>query len=382
MKSHAGRTACDVVIPARNAGPYIAAAIQCILHQSLAASRIVVVNDKSTDGTATAAAAFGDRVRIVNGEGKGPGAARNLGVRHSDSALIAFLDADDVCHPDRLRLQVDALHGNPDAAMVFCDAEYVDASGRWTGSLFTCPEYRRESLLGQLFERNRILTTSVAMVRRSAFDAAGGFDEHLSHAEDYDLWLRLAGAGVIEHIDHSLVLYRLHASNLSGNRDALRLCEMEILSKHAVQAIRAALLDTHGTPERADLALSRVLFRMGRYNEGEALLRRVCPEESDRALHHFVLGNFAVKRGDVDAAAAEYDLSLECDPTFAPCHNNLGVIAAAQGRHQQSCEHFIKAAGLRPGYADPQRNVEALQEGRVSDLRYTLAPLRTVLRPE
>lgn len=382
MKPNAGRAACDVVIPAHNAEPYIAAAIHSILDQSFAASQIIIVNDKSTDGTATAAAAFGGRVRIVKGEGKGAGAARNLGVRHSRSDVIAFLDADDVCYPDRLRRQMEALISNPDAAMVFCDAEYIDASGRRTGSLFTCPEYRREAFLGQLFERNRLLTTSVAMVCRSAFDAVGGFDERLSHAEDYDLWLRLAGSGSIERVPQSLVSYRLHASNLSGNRDALRLCEVAILNKHAVRDIRAALLDTHGNPERADLALSRVLFRMERYNEGETLLRRVCPEEADRALRHFMLGNFAVKRDDVDVAAAEYDLCLTHDPTFAPSHNNLGVIAAAQGRRQRSREHFIKAANLRPGYSDPQRNLEAVQEGRVSDLRCTLAPLRAVLRPE
>jgi glycosyltransferase involved in cell wall biosynthesis len=374
--------ACDVVMPAHDAAPYIAAAIQSVLDQSLAPSQIVVVDDNSTDGTAAAAAAFGDRVRIVNGDGQGPGAARNLGVRHSNSDLIAFLDADDVCHPDRLRLQVDALTNNPGAAMVFCDADYTDASGRPTGSLFTCPEYRREAFLGQLFERNRVLTASVAMVRRSAFDAAGGFDEHLSHAEDYDLWLRLAGAGAIEYINQSLVLYRLHASNLSGNREALRTCESEILRKHAVSDIRAALLATHGTPDRTDVALSRVLFRMEHYIEGETLLRRVRPRESDRALRHFLLGNFAVKRDDVEGAVAEYDRCLASDPAFAPSHNNLGVIAAAQGRRQQARERFLEAAALRPGYSDPHQNLEALQKGHGSDLRYTFAPLRAVLRPD
>ena len=63
--------------------------------------------------------------------------------------------------------------------MTFCDAEYTDASGTATGSSFTCPDYRRTAFLGQLFERNQILTTSVVMMRRSAFDAAGGFDETL-----------------------------------------------------------------------------------------------------------------------------------------------------------------------------------------------------------
>jgi glycosyltransferase involved in cell wall biosynthesis len=382
MTSHAARATCDVVIPARDAEPYIAAAIHSLLDQTLAASRIIVVNDKSTDGTPAAAAAFGDRVRIVNGEGRGPGAARNLGVRHSSSDLIAFLDADDVCHPDRLTLQVDALIDNPDAAMVFCDAEYIDASGRRIGAPFTCPAYRREAFLGQLFERNRVLTTSVAMVRRAAFDAVGGFDERLSHAEDYDLWLRLAGAGVIEHVPQSLVSYRLHGRNLSGDREALRLREVEILNKHTVQDVHSALLDTHGSPARADVALSRVLFRMERYIEGETLLRRVSPDESDRALRHFLLGNFAMKRDDVEGAAAAYDRCLAGDPAFAPAHNNLGVIAAAQGRREQSLEHFRKAADLRPEYSDPRRNLDALHDGRDGDLRYTLAPLRTALRPD
>ena len=376
-----GRAACDVVIPARNAEPYIAAAIQSVVDQSHAASRIIVVDDASTDGTAQAAATFGDRVRVVTGEGRGPAAARNLGVRQSDGELIAFLDADDVCHPDRLRLQRDTLIGHPAATMVFCDAEYVDASGARTGSRFMCPEYRREAFLGQLFERNRVLTTSVVMVRRSAFDAAGGFDERLSHAEDYDLWIRLAGIGDVEHVDQPLVLYRLHASNLSGNREALRRCEAAILNTHAVQAIRAALHDAHASPERTDLALSRTLFRMGRYDEGETLLRRVCPDAPDRALRHFLLGNYALTRGDGEAAAAEYDRCLVCDPTFAPAHNNLGVIAAVRGRPQLAVEHLLKAAVLRPGYSDPQRNLESLRDGRVSDLRHTFAQLRAVLRP-
>ena len=200
--------------------------------------------------------------------------------------------------------------------------------------------------------------------------------------------LRLVAAygrsGEIEHSLDRLCRTALHAGNLSGNRDALRACEAAILNKHAVPAIRAALVDTYADDARADLALSRVLFRMERYDEGEAVLRDVRPIDSTRALYHFMLGNFAVKRrdADADAAAVQYSLSLLGDPAFAPAHNNLGVIAATQGRRRQSLEHFLKAARLRGGYADAKRNLEALQEGRVADLRYTMAPLRAVLRPE
>ena len=372
----------DVVIPARNAEPFIAAAIQSVLNQSLPASRIIIVDDRSTDGTAAAAAAFGDRVRIIEGQGAGAGAARNLGIRHSDRELVGFLDADDVCHPDRLKAQVAALGEHEEAGMVFCDAEYADADGRPTGAVFSCPDFDRQRFLGQLFERNRILSASVTMVRRAAFDAVGGFDERLSHAEDYDLWLRLSGVGAIEHVAQSLLSYRVHAGNLSNDRETLRRCEVEILNKHAIQDIRSALLRAHGSTSMADLALSRVLFRMDRYTEGEALLQGVDPGAPQRALRHFMLGNFAVKRGDLDAADREYSRCLQCDATFAPSHNNLGVIAAIEGRRQQSDEHFVKAIDLRPDYSDPRHNIEGLQPRRLAPLQYTFAPLRPVLRPD
>jgi glycosyltransferase involved in cell wall biosynthesis len=369
------------VIPARNAEPFIAAAIQSVLDQSLPASRIIVVNDRSTDDTAGAAGAFGDRVRIVDGHGVTAGAARNLGVCHSDGELVAFLDADDVCHLGRLAAQAHALRERPDAGLVFCDGEYADAAGRPSGAVFSCPEFDRDAFLGQLFERNRILSASVSMVRRSAFDAVGGFDERLTHAEDYDLWIRLAASFPIEYVARTLVTYRVHASNLSNDREALRGCEVEILGKHAIQDIRAALRHAHDSPARADLALSRVLFRMERYAEGEVLLDGIDPGVSHRALRHFMVGNFAVKRDERASAAAAFSRCLQDDAAFAPAHNNLGVLAALERRYEESRAHFLEAVGLRPDYSDPRHNIEGLTQGCLSELRYTFAPLRSVLRP-
>src|SRR5262249_2803412 len=152
-----------------------------------------------------------------------------------------------------------------------------------------------------------------AMVRRSAFDAVGGFDERLQHAEDYDLWLRLARAGPIEHVARTLVAYRLHAGNLSHDREALRRAEVEILNNHAIDDIREALLVSCAGAARADVALSRVLFRMERYEEGEAVLRDARAAEADRALRCFLLGNFALKRGDLAAAAVAFTQCLQQD---------------------------------------------------------------------
>jgi tetratricopeptide (TPR) repeat protein len=129
------------------------------------------------------------------------------------------------------------------------------------------------------------------------------------------------------------------------------------------------------------VALSRVLFRMERYEAGETLLRNTTAAGPARALRCFLLGNFAVKRSDPAAAAAEFRRCLDVDPTFAPSYNNLGVIAAAEGRCSDSSRYFLQAIAIRPEYADPRDNLEALRQNRLQDLRYTFAPLRSVLRP-
>ncbi|NLT68746.1 MAG: glycosyltransferase [Acidobacteria bacterium] len=382
MRPNVVNPTCDVVIPAHNAEKYIADAISSVFAQDFAVDQIIVVDDASTDGTAASAAATGSRLRILKTGAGRAGVARNLGVRHSRSELIAFLDADDICLPGRLRLQAEMLAASPEAAMVFCDAEYADSAGWPTGAVFTCPDFRREIFSGQLFERNRILTTSVAMVRRTAFEAAGGFDETLVQCEDYDLWIRLARSGSVEHIPRPLVRYRLHSSNISSDRKGSRFWEKAILNKYELNEIRSALLAVHRDSQKADLRLSCVMFRMGRYDEGERLLLRVTPSEGEEWLRYFGLANYAFSRGDELAAEKNYVLALECNPECAECINNLGVIAAGQGGLDQAMRHFLKAAALRPGYSDARRNAEALKRKSISELCLTLVPLRPVLRPD
>jgi glycosyltransferase involved in cell wall biosynthesis len=373
---------CDIIVPARNAGPFIGPALDSLLVQSLLPQSIIVVNDGSTDETGAILASYEGRIQVVESAGRTASAARNLGVRQSQSDLVAFLDADDVCDFRRVAEQVRALRTDQDAGMVFCDGRYVDAAGLPAGGTFDCPEFRADAFLGLLFERNRVLTSSVVTVRRSAFDAAGGFDERLSHAEDYDLWLRLAAAGPVAHLAEPLVSYRLHAHNLSHGREAHGRAEATILAKHPVAQIRSALLTVYDEAARAELALCRVLFRMRRYEDGEQLLRGLSPADSDEALWYFMLGAFAVKRHDPATAGAAFKQSLEADPTFAPSANNLGVLAAAEGAVDRSRVCLLSAAALRPGYADPGRNLAALEAGRIEAMQFTFGPLRPVLRPE
>ncbi len=174
-----------VVIPAYNAAATLARALDSVFAQTLLPVEVVVVDDGSPDRAAieTVVARYGQRVRLLQRENGGPAAARNDGARASSASWIAFLDADDAWLPEKMQRQLEL--GEDTRA----------------GLLHGCACLGRAPLpermdFDTLWRKNRICT-SMAVVRRAAFEQAGGFDEELAliGAEDYNLWLRIARAG-------------------------------------------------------------------------------------------------------------------------------------------------------------------------------------------
>ncbi len=152
---------------------------------------IVVVDDASTDATPELIGKH-PAVRYIRlPANRGVSAARNAGIQASRGRYIALLDDDDIWLPNKLLQQVGALEAHPEAAAVY--SPYV---GRGPGP-------RDEQTIGDdppsgslfralLLRGNRCGPPIAVLVRRDAFDAAGGFDEGVPTGEDYDMWLRLA----------------------------------------------------------------------------------------------------------------------------------------------------------------------------------------------
>jgi glycosyltransferase involved in cell wall biosynthesis len=110
----------SVVIPARNAAHFICDAVHSALHDQGVTVEVIVVDNASSDHTKAAVeSAFGSRVRVVHEPALGCANARNTGVRASTGAYIAFLDADDVWLPGKLRRQVRELESRPEVGLVF-----------------------------------------------------------------------------------------------------------------------------------------------------------------------------------------------------------------------------------------------------------------------
>ncbi len=174
------------------------------------------MDDGSTDGSAAVLAGYSDP-RI-----KGFSFPKNIGrtpaLRHAfgqaSGEYVAVLDADDISHPERLKRQVEFLDSRPDVVLVGTWAERIDEQGRvidhWQ------PPVKTEELYDRLGWLNPIVHSS-AMYRKEAAEAAGGYPEQYSYAQDYALILSLAAKGRIAVIDEDLCRSRISPGRMTSS---------------------------------------------------------------------------------------------------------------------------------------------------------------------
>ena len=207
--------AVTVVIPAYNAAATLAPALESVLAQTYDDFEVIVVDDGSTDGTASVAAGFGSPVRCIRTENGGVSRARNRGLEEAEGALVAFLDADDLWRPDKLARQVPALADRPGAGISTAGSQKVDEHLAPLGAVPAgAPGDPCEALLLKSMVLGQI---SSALVRRKMALEVGGFDARLSQCADWDFFLRLAVRTEFAVIAQPLVLYRVAASAMSSD---------------------------------------------------------------------------------------------------------------------------------------------------------------------
>jgi glycosyltransferase involved in cell wall biosynthesis len=187
----------SVIIPAHESARVIQRALRSVLAQTEPPREIIVVDDGSTDGTADAARALGADLIVLRQPNRGPGAARNAGVRAASSDLVCFLDADDEYLPEMVATLSRALLSHPNAevasAAFFSESRGLFMRHPVEGVIETDGGYAVVSDFFAVERRGRIVCTDSVMVRRRAFLAVGGFREDIRFGEDVDLWCRLAG---------------------------------------------------------------------------------------------------------------------------------------------------------------------------------------------
>jgi glycosyltransferase involved in cell wall biosynthesis len=228
MDQMSRRPLVSVVMPAYNCAPFIGETLQSVYRQTYDHWEVIVINDGSTDETAAVLGPHLRTIRYFYQENHGASAARNAAVRQARGELVAFLDADDVWLPEMLEVQVGVMQRAPECGLVFSDGKTLVGTRIRDESLFSRrlepwirahgtgdPLVAKGSLIRELSFWNEIVTSGV-MVRRDCFEAVGGFDEQITIAEDYDLWLRIARRYPMAAVRRSLWMYRWRDDSLSG----------------------------------------------------------------------------------------------------------------------------------------------------------------------
>jgi glycosyltransferase involved in cell wall biosynthesis len=203
------------IVPVFNGEKYLADALDSIVAQTYRPLEIIVADDGSTDGTAAVVRAYKSRLRYSKQPNSGPAAARNLGVRGAAGEFVAFLDSDDLWHPEKLARQVACFERRPELA--YCVTHVQN---------FWVPEISEEK---EKFINHRLsnplpgYVTQTLMARRAVFEIVGCFDPSLRHGDDTDWFLRATDQGLpAELIPDVLVYRRLHHANLSRAAAASR----------------------------------------------------------------------------------------------------------------------------------------------------------------
>jgi GT2 family glycosyltransferase len=258
-----------VVIPVHGFSPYLAQTLDAVVGQDDPPVDVVVVDDGSPTPIALPAEHH-DLVRLVRREDRGgPGAARNLGIGSlaDEVDFVAFCDHDDVWTPGYLGAHARALAHHPTASILSGDSLIVGPDDRVTGEVWQAlhrGSHRPELVLPTVYERHP-LCTSATIVRRSALDEVGGFDESLPQAEDLDLWLRLlAEDHLLVAVLGATVRYRRHPSGLTHDLVTLAESLRRVHLRHAEHVRETVARRAEASDLRARAA---GLSRLGRFDE-------------------------------------------------------------------------------------------------------------------
>ncbi len=200
------------VVPLFNKRRYVVEAVESMLQQTRAADEIVIVDDGSTDGSGDLVAkryGHDSRIRLIRQANRGPGAARNVGIKATRSPLLAFLDADDKWLPEKLERQGAFMEQNPSCMMSFTSSigynERTDET--WYTPLLQNIQKDR-FIRKEYFPQRSYIATNSVMICREALDRVGLFDESLWTSQDADLWLRIMLQFGFEYIPERLVWVR------------------------------------------------------------------------------------------------------------------------------------------------------------------------------
>jgi glycosyltransferase involved in cell wall biosynthesis len=262
-----------IIIAARNAADTLAETLESVRRQTRTDWVVHVVDDGSTDDTASIAAEFGavdERFRLFQVAAGGVGAARNYAALRAETPWLAFLDADDLYRDDFVAEMLGRASESPmpERTVTYCWVRHITPDRRF-GRAYRPP--RTEHLLR--LRTGCIFYTCAVVIPRGLFNRVGGYDESLRTAEDWDLWLRIFQCEPLAlEVEQPLAVYRMRPGSLSRTSSRM-FCD-------ARGVIERAYGDEAGEDQLA--RIRRTVFLVGLWHLGFS----IGSEQADREYVH------------------------------------------------------------------------------------------------
>ncbi|HZY37697.1 MAG TPA: glycosyltransferase [Mucilaginibacter sp.] len=203
-----------VLMPAYNAERYIADAIRSVLAQSFTDFELLIVDDGSTDQTVKIISTFKDqRIVLISQPNKGVSAALNFGLSQARAPYVARFDADDICYPDRLKIQYDFITAYPDYSVIGSAADYIDADGHYIFTHYPTADLNEE--IQQLKYSVCPFIHSSVLYKKDLILSNGGYNEHAYTFEDHFLWVNILKNTKACNLSKALIKVRLNPQSIT-----------------------------------------------------------------------------------------------------------------------------------------------------------------------
>jgi glycosyltransferase involved in cell wall biosynthesis len=310
----------SVLIPAYNAAQFIDRSIESVLNQTHRDIELIVVDDASTDHTATIVRRWAEsdsRIRLIqNSRNAGISVSANVGTEAARSQWIARLDADDIMLPTRLERQLRAAVDDPKVVAWGTYAFQINRDGVRVGTIEIGPtsiaEYNRLLETGSII----FVLNSTMLYRRKVVLEAGGFHTIFDSAEDVEMVSRIQRRGPIQVIPEHLVFYRIHADSITTKKADFQSRVLGFVKSRN----RAWLVGS-------DLTFEEYLSDRAR----RPLLRRIRDDAAERARLYYRRAGVEFIEGRRTAALLDLGRAAVRDPRFIA--QRLSERARRRGRH-------------------------------------------------
>ena len=376
----------SAIVPLFNGEQFISESIESLLSQTYPIDEIIVIDDNSTDRGPEKVQKLTEANETVkflkNSENKGSSHCRNLGIKESSGEYVLFLDQDDyLCSNFNSEVREHlGKNQNKEVAGLHTSYFIVDEKGEKTAET-SYKEIQPEEFLGYQFVRNRILSNSGAVIKKSILEQTGFYDESLKFSQDWDLWLRIGKTGMFSYVKKPLTYIRRHSSNTSSRIEGFLSDERAILQKYDLQFIKESISRRKLPAYENEIAFLSILFRQGLRDLLMQELERMNKVQSSQFDHHFYFGLITYEDRNYEESMDAFCKIKPQSKYYYSARNNIGALHILENELETAQSVLSNVISKRPDYQDAISNgkLACSKKADVNDLKITTRPLRDSL---